>query len=136
MSKARKLRQHIRRSRRRSEVSNHKDCHHIFFQRKEWQSGLKSKLRMHWYCRVYIPKDTLHKEIHALVRKVPVPSYYNLRSAIEQLKLLEKYGAIRESDNLERRLGVLVALFECADDATADALKMQLQIVKRFYQPP
>lgn len=136
MSKKRKLRQRIKRSQKRERRIQGKDCHHIFFQKRFWKGGLKGEFRMYWYCRMYIPRDTLHKEIHALVAGVPVPKYSNIRSAMEQLKMLEHYGAIKDTDGIEKRLKVLIALFECSEDPTADALKKQLEIVQKFYNKP
>ena len=136
MSKQRKLRQRVKKSRRKSAVANGKDCHHIFFQKRHWKGGLKNELRMYWYCRVYIPRNTLHREIHAYLATIPVPKGTNIRSALTQLRELEKYGAISETDNIEKRLKVLIALFECAEDPTANALKVQLEIVQKFYSKP
>ena len=101
-----------------------------------WQGGLKGSLRLHWYCRVYIPRDTLHRQIHDEVRCVPVPKDISIKSALFQLEMLEKTGAIDDKDSIEKRLKVLIALFECSDDPTADALKQQLEIVQRFYNEP
>ena len=91
---------------------------------------------MHWYCKVYIPRDTLHREIHAHISGVPVPKYANIKSVMEQLRMLEYYEAIKDTDNIEKRLNVLIALFECSEGPTADALKKQLEIVHRFYEEP
>ena len=90
---------------------------------------------MFWYNRVYIPRDTLHREIHAYIAWVPVPRAISLRSAMEQLRMLEKYGGIKDTDPIEKRLKVLIALFECSEDPTANALKEQLRIVERFNKP-
>lgn len=137
MSKKRKLRQRVKKSRKCEKRLQGKDCHHIFFQKRFWKGGLKGEFRMHWYCKVYIPRNTLHKEIHAQITSVPVPKYSNIRGVIEQLKMLEHYGAIRDTDSIEKRLKVLIALFECSEDPTADALRKQLEIVQGFYhQPP
>jgi len=132
MSKKRRLRQRIKKSRKKDARLQGKDCHHIFFQKRYWKGGLKGELRMHWYCRVYIPRDTLHRELHSLIMTIPVPRYCSIRSATEQLKMLEKYGAIKNTDPIDKRLRVFIALFECIEDPTADALKAQLEIVDRF----
>lgn len=134
--KKRRLKKRIKQKNRKRHISLGKDCHHLLFQKRHWQGGLKGSLRLHWYCRVYIPRDTLHKEIHSLVKTVPVPKEESIKFALTHLEYLEKNGAIDDKDNIEKRLKVLIALFECADDQTADALKEQLEIVTSFYKDP
>lgn len=67
---------------------------------------------------------------------IPVPRYHSAKSALEQLGYLEKYGGISKKDPIEKRLKVLIALFECIEDNTSNALKIQLEIVNRFYSEP
>ena len=109
------------------------DRHHIFWYKKAYSRGWAKILRDHWYCTAEIPRDTLHRLIHYEVAHIPVPKVVNIKSALEQLALLEKFGAIHRSDNIERRIVVLHALFDCSDQRTADALKQQLEIVREFY---
>ena len=78
----------------------------------------------------------MHKQIHESARSVPVPSNYAIEGAFEQLNLLEKRGAISETDNIEKRLKVFIALFECIADPTANALRKQLEIVQNYYHKP
>lgn len=52
------------------------------------------------------------------------------------LEYLEKYGAIGPDDPIEKRLTVLIALFECIEQPTADALKEQLRLVHEFKKAP
>lgn len=111
-----------------------KDKHHIFFCRHDYAKGWAKTLRTHWYCTVEIPKDTLHKRLHREVDRVPVPSACNVQSALYQLDLLEKFGAIHRYDNIERRLMVLMALFNCCEPKTHTALKKQYDIVRKFYK--
>lgn len=70
-----------------------------------------------------------------MVSTVPVPKAINARSALEQLRTLERYEVIHETDSIERKLEVLIALFDCAEQPTADALKKQLDIVRKFKNP-
>ena len=112
------------------------DKHHIFFTRRAWRSGLAFALRHNPYSIVMIPRATLHKQIHESARSVPVPSNYAIEGAFEQLNLLEKRGAISETDNIEKRLKVFIALFECIADPTANALRKQLEIVQNYYHKP
>ena len=91
---------------------------------------------MHWYCSVLIPRETLHREIHHFIGSVPVPRSSSIKIVLRQLDFLERYEAISKDDPIEKRLRVLIALFECIEDDTADALKCQLKIVNRFYSKP
>lgn len=90
-------------------------------------------MREFHYCKVYIPKDTLHKRIHAQVPTVPVPKTVNALAALTQLRLLEQAGAISDDDNIEKRLMVLAALFDCVEQPTADAFREQQRIAHEFY---
>ena len=64
---------------------------------------------------------------------MPVPKDINALRALEQLRLLERYGAISDSDSFERRLQLLAALFDCTEQPTADAFRRQAKIVRDFY---
>ena len=108
------------------------DNHHIFYQRRHYKRGSLFELRNYHYCIIPIPKNTLHMEIHEYLGDIPTPSEINAKAALEQLYLLEDYHAISASDSLEKRLMVLIALFECGEQLTADALKRQLDIVCEF----
>lgn len=135
--KKRRLKKRIRQSRKSYAPStNAKDIHHLLWPRKGWRGGAVGELRMHWYCRIPIPRETLHKEIHHCMGSIPVPRYHSAKSALEQLGYLEKYGGISKKDPIEKRLKVLIALFECIEDNTSNALKIQLEIVNRFYSEP
>ena len=135
--KKRRLRKRIKQSQKPYVPNpNRKDIHHLLWTRKSWKGGAVGELRMHWYCRIAIPRDTLHKEIHHYIGSIPVSRYHSAKSVLEQLGYLEKYGGISEKDPIEKRLKVLIALFECIEDDTANALKVQLEIVNRFYDKP
>lgn len=119
---------------KRVSISNHLDRHHICYQRRYWKGEALHELRDFWYSIILIPRDTLHHEIHQEVEAVPPPKNINARHALVQLRLLEKYGAIKETDSLEFRLKVYIALFEYTDKKTADGFRKQLEIVRRFNQ--
>lgn len=112
----------------------YKDVHHLCYYKKDWRKSFgASKLREFWYCRMPIPKDTLHRRIHTLVPYVPVPKSVNALAALEQLRSLERYDAIHDTDPIERRLMLLIALFDCVEQPTADAFRAQLEIAREFY---
>lgn len=89
---------------------------------------------MHWYCIVEVPRKTLHRELHALLTNIPAPSGANAKGALEQLAMLEKYGAIRRDDPLDKRLAILAALFDCCEQPTADAFRKQQFFVELYYK--
>lgn len=92
-------------------------------------------LRYHPYCIVPIP-IWQHDKIHANVETVPIPNGFNSKSAMTQLNYLLDFGAITLDDPIDKRLRVLISLFECVEQPTADALKDQLEVVHKYYRPP
>lgn len=117
-------------------VSNTRDRHHLCYQRNKWARGSLRLLRDYWYCKVSIPRDTLHKKLHLEMPDVPVPSDSSAKSALKQLEMLEQYSAITEFDSIEKRLDLLASLFDCSDQKTADAFRKQLEIVREFRKSP
>lgn len=115
--------------------NTYRDAHHILWPRTEWSKRSWAKtLRTHWYLRVLVPKTTLHKQIHHEIASVPVPKTVNIQSVLFQLKQLEGHGAIHQDDGIERRLRVVMSLFECCEQETFNALKKQYEIVRKFYE--
>lgn len=107
--------------------------HHLVWYRRDYSKGWAKCLRDHWYLHVEIPRDTLHRKIHCEIDHIPVPRAISIKSALDQLQMLEQSGGIHREDNIERRLMVLCALFECIEPKTYDALKKQYDIVCEFY---
>lgn len=112
------------------------DKHHILYIRKEWSKGGLNKLRLHPYCIVSIHRDTLHRYIHTHLAYIPTPHGRVVKDILFHLDYLERYGAISPDDSIEKRLTVLIALFECIEQPTADALKEQLRLVHEFKKAP
>ena len=109
--------------------------HHMFYVRRQWRIGLARTLRAYSYCVVRIPVP-LHERIHAEVPSVPVPSAISIREAIDQLDYLGRFKAVSCHDKIEKRLQVLIALFDCIEPETTEALRKQLKIVREFYNTP
>lgn len=109
------------------------DTHHLLWYKRDYSKGWAKRLRDHWYCRVDIPRDTLHKEIHNQVSYVPVPGACAIKDALFHLNLLERFGGIGPNDPIEKRLQVLMALFDCCEPATYNALKKQLDICNSLH---
>ena len=107
------------------------DRHHLFYQRRHY-SGVLSELRNFEYCIVPIPKNTLHSMIHEFIGDIPTPKPVNARDALKHLRMLYNYGAITNDDDIERRLVILIALFECVEPSTVNALRQQLSIVREY----
>lgn len=134
---AKKKKRYNKRKRKQARpASNIRDRHHLCYQRNKWQRGNLRLLRDYWYCKVSIPRDTLHKKLHLEISNIPVPSDSSAKSALEQLEMLEEYSAISEYDSIERRLDLLASLFDCSDQATADAFRKQLEVVREFRKSP
>jgi hypothetical protein len=113
---------------------NTQDKHHLLFQRRHY-TGVLSELRHYPYCVVSIPKNTLHRRIHEYLGDIPAPRPIIAKQALDQLRMLERFGAISDNDDIEKRLTVLIALFECVEQPTADALKYQLSVVRKYRSP-
>lgn len=79
---------------------------------------------------------SLHRKIHHEVLSIPVPQPTSCKAAVQQLGFLERFGALHPYDNIERRLTVLMALFNVSDPATYEALKRQRAIVRRYFKTP
>ena len=109
------------------------NLHHLFYIRRDWNAKKPKQLRAYYYCIISIP-ITLHDGIHANVATVPVPKSKSIDYAIDQLDYLSRFGAIKPSDNIEKRLNVLIALFDCIEPEVTEALKMQLRVVREFYR--
>ena len=77
----------------------------------------------------------MHLMIHTHVSNVPTPRPINASEALKQLRLLEKYNAIKEADDIEKRLKVLIALFDEVEPDTTSALRRQLAIVCDYDKP-
>lgn len=114
-------------------AKNPLDRHHILYIRREWNKGKLDKLRLHPYCIILLDRDTIHRYLHVHLACIPAPPGRVVDGVLQQLKYLEEYGAISREDPIEKRLTVLIALFECIAQPTADALKEQLRLVREFY---
>lgn len=135
MAKLKKHKKHRKRKILRLKTSA-LNRHHLLWERKMWNSGSLRELREFYYCKVNIPRDTLHKEIHERVPFVPTPNPKYAKFVLNELKHLDEIGAIREDDSVEKRLGVLICYFDCIEQKTASALWEQLKIVREYNDEP
>ena len=95
-----------------------------------------AELRNFHYCIVLIPRDTLHRYIHEEIATIHPPKPINAKEALNHLRLLEQHGAINDGDDIEKRLKILIALFDCVELSTTDGLRQQLKIVREFKNKP
>lgn len=107
------------------------DTHHLLWYKREYSKGWAKRIRDHWYCRISIPRDTLHRKIHYEVAHIPVPRVLAIKDALFQLELLERFGGISKNDPIDKRLRVLMALFDCIEPKTYEALKKQYEVCKK-----
>ena len=108
------------------------DKHHLCFIGRRWNNGWLGSFRKYWYCIIKIPRNSLHRYIHENLATIPAPRPENAKAALEQLWELNRYGAIHESDDIERRLELMIALFDCAEPKTTEGFRKQLEIIREF----
>ena len=125
----------IRKERRKQQTrGGSHDRHHILYQRVNWSRGALAVLRQSNYCKVYIPRD-LHDKIHEGVRNITPPRLVNAIDVMRRLRDLELHDSINELDDFEKRLKVLIFMFEYIEPETTECLKRQLEIVHEYYEP-
>lgn len=110
--------------------------HHLCWTKRSWTGEYTYQLRTHPYCIVQLPETGLHQVIHRKLWEIPRPREENARLALEQIAMLENSNGIHRDDAIEKRLIVLIALFECIEQPTADAFKKQLAIVRQYQSNP
>lgn len=135
---AKKKRRYLRRIKKQKKQmqANLYDRHHLCFIKRRWNKGSIYELRQFHYCIILIPKNTLHHFIHENMTNIPIPSELAAEGALEQLRNLEKYGAISDDDPIEKRLNLLAALFDCIAQPTADGFREQLALIRKFNKKP
>ena len=137
MAKKKKRRRKRHSNRQKSEKTrNANDRHHILWQRNKWSQGYVYKLRDHPYCKILIPRETLHRHIHLEMIGIPVPSQDSAKIALDRIGCLAERGLISYDDSFEKRLQVLIVLFEGYEPETTDALIKQLNLVREYIKNP
>ena len=110
------------------------DIHHLMYIEDEWNKKRGRALREYPYCTVEIPR-ALHVAIHAEVKKVPVPKKSSREYVLEQMGYMYLFRFISDGDPIEERLALLISLFEeIGEEATAAALRRQLEAVEKYYK--
>lgn len=123
-----------KRKKKRPANLSRKDYHHILFQGRHWKQGWAKRLRGHPYCGGYIPKMTLHREIHSKIHDVPTPNGAECRIAVEALDSWLEAGYISLDDPMERKIEMIAKCFRAKCPATTAVLDWQREVVLKFYQ--
>lgn len=83
---------------------------------------------------LYIPRDTLHREIHSKIHDIPTPNGRECKLAFEEILKREKEGTIDVSrDSAEARLNLLIELWRDKCPATVAVLEWQRDVIAKFY---
>lgn len=104
--------------------------------RRKWNKGYAKSIRNYWYFIVLIPRDTLHARIHHGIETIPVPEECIARKVYDRIRELDRFGWLRLDDSIEKRLQLLISLFEKDEPSTADAFRKQLCLVRGFEKTP
>ena len=133
---AKKKRRYMKRRYRSCVSPTVKDTHHLCYIRKSWGQGYARAIRRFPYCKIEIPKSTLHKAIHDAVRCIPAPPDDAAKAVYQELVYLARWGMIHENDPIERRLNILIKLFDHEAPHTADGFRKQLNAVQSYKNKP
>lgn len=112
------------------------DRHHLLWDKSSWNKGYCKALRSHWYFVVTIPRNTLHAQIHYGITRIPPPRGMMAKDVYEQVIMLESYGSLHKNDSIEKRLNLLIMLFSCAEEETANALRHELDLIRKYRKIP
>lgn len=113
------------------------NVHHCLWIAKKWDADneYSRKLRNHEYFKFYIPKNTLHKEIHRKMQFIPIPSKTLCATAYNLLVSKLWAGEIRMSDEFTTRIDFLLEIWSSeACPMTHDALVEERKIIEHYYE--
>lgn len=102
--------------------------------RSSWNKGYCKAIRSYWYFVVAIPRNTLHAKIHHEIFRIPPPSGASAKDAYNTIVLLDKYGILSKDDPIDKRVAILISLFNYAEPETVIALKREESIIHEFYE--
>ena len=83
-----------------------------------------------------IPKNTLHRFIHEGVSDVPLADGKSCKIAVMAINNWLEAGYISLDDSVERKLEVLIGIFNKISPKTANVLQKQLDIVRNYNERP
>lgn len=63
---------------------------------------------------------------------IPVPSGRSCKKAFEQIEILYKHGAIKETDTIQQRLELLIFILDYVEPETVKALRKQLKLINTW----
>ena len=108
------------------------DAHHLLWVKRNWGQGYCKALRNHAWLKVYIPRDTLHRQIHHEIATIPLAKTEDAKRVFELLVRLEAKGELDSTASIEERLDFLIEHLQT--QATVKALIKQREIVRKFYE--
>ena len=109
------------------------NVHHILWKKNCWDTGWAKRLRNHPYCKIGVPRDTLHQLIHASIPEIPVASGIACKTAYEAIDSWLASGYASMEDDLSTRCRKLMMCFRVACPDTYKALQKQKQIADGYY---
>lgn len=110
-----------------------RDIHHLIWKRTAWRGRHTKALREFPYCKVRIPREGMHEQIHTRMENgIPPISEREAERILAELKILYAFGAIGRKDSIERRLQVLVNLFAGVGGDAYCAMRAQQAIVRQL----
>lgn len=108
------------------------NTHHILWQKRHWDRGWALRLRNHPYCKIDIPKDTLHRFIHESVIDIPVPTGPECKNAYIAITSWIDGGFASMDDDLSERCRKIAMCFRASSPSTYNALIKQKQIADEY----
>lgn len=108
------------------------DYHHILYQRKHWQQGWAKILREHPYCGAQIPRNTLHRAIHAKISTIPLPVEGDCKKIFNELCIAEKNQLLSNEDSIGARIDFILERLSPESARCREALQMQKDIVAHY----
>lgn len=112
-----------------------RDKHHLLWPKNSYARGYAKALRSHNWLKMQIPRDTLHREIHAKLSCIPTPTYDLCKRAYLELVRLDKEGKLNYHARLEDRVAWLMDFWSIEEaPRTVLALREQWHIVHDFYR--
>lgn len=108
------------------------DAHHLLWEKRMYRTGYAKALRNHAWLKIYIPRDTLHREIHHQMKCIPVPKAGDCKRVFELLARLESKGQLDPNAGIVERLDFLIKHLQTGESVRA--LKRQRNICLDFYR--
>lgn len=97
--------------------------------RRVWSSGYAKLIRDHPCSGGYVPQRTTHRTIHEFVGEIYCPSDKQCKKAYIKLCSYYHDDLVRECDNIETKLEILIKCFKKSKRTVRD-LEKQLEVIR------